>query len=262
VEADVEVRGNQGQLLVDLVEGGVHYVCRIDVASGQAQLSIDGGRGSFWGDDGPAAAQPQAATSLRGGGKHRVMLSNCDDQLLLWVDGRLAAFDGPTTFVPQPDVKPQWSSRNAGDLEPAGIGAEGVSLSVSRLRLYRDVYYVSSTFQTRTPTDYEEYFEEEDILKVFATPQAWSTTPLFDARRKYVEFALGEDQFFPLGDNSPQSRDARLWSSGDPAGLGRSPPPYVRRDLLTGKALMIYWPHSWRRPIPFFPNFQRMSLIR
>jgi signal peptidase I len=36
----------------------------------------------------------------------------------------------------------------------------------------------------------------------------------------------------------------------------------VRRDLLTGKALVIYWPHSWRRPIPFFPNFQRMGLIR
>jgi signal peptidase I len=40
------------------------------------------------------------------------------------------------------------------------------------------------------------------------------------------------------------------------------PPPYVERDLLTGKALMIYWPHHWRRPIPLWPNFRRMGLIR
>ena len=33
------------------------------------------------------------------------------------------------------------------------------------------------------------------------------------------------------------------------------------RDLLIGKALFIYWPHSWDQipgtkiPLPFFPNF-------
>ena len=37
--------------------------------------------------------------------------------------------------------------------------------------------------------------------------------------------------------------------------------------LLIGEAIMIYWPHPWRvpfisAPIPCFPNFQRMGLIR
>jgi len=42
----------------------------------------------------------------------------------------------------------------------------------------------------------------------------------------------------------------------------------VPRDLLIGKALFIYWPHSWNRipyvniPFPFFPNFGRMGLVR
>ena len=32
----------------------------------------------------------------------------------------------------------------------------------------------------------------------------------------------------------------------------------------TGKALMIYWPHHWRCPIPYvpIPNVKRMGLIR
>jgi hypothetical protein len=85
---------------------------------------------------------------------------------------------------------------------------------------------------------------------------------LFDQRRPYVEFVMQDGQYFPLGDNSPQSKDARLWSPGGPDGWGDDPPPHVRRDLLTGKALLIYWPHPWNAPIPFFPNFQRMGLIR
>jgi hypothetical protein len=39
--------------------------------------------------------------------------------------------------------------------------------------------------------------------------------------------------------------------------------------LLIGKALFIYWPHSWDRlpyfnsiPCPYFPNFTRMGLVR
>jgi hypothetical protein len=95
------------------------------------------------------------------------------------------------------------------------------------------------------------------IARVFSDPQSWATTTLFDTRRGDVQFVLGPDDFFPMGDNSPQSQDARVWT-------GRFPdaPPFVRRDLLTGKALLIYWPHAWRRPIPFLPNFRRMGLIR
>ena len=61
-----------------------------------------------------------------------------------------------------------------------------------------------------------------------------------------------------LGDNSPFSQDARLWSGEK----------YVSRELLIGKALVIFWPHSFNRiygtpiPFPFFPNFARMGFIR
>ena len=37
---------------------------------------------------------------------------------------------------------------------------------------------------------------------------------------------------------------------------------YVERDLLIGKALVIYWPHTWNSPIPFLPKVRRMGPIR
>ena len=80
---------------------------------------------------------------------------------------------------------------------------------------------------------------------------------LFEWRRS-VLYVLGEKQYFPLGDNSPFSQDARRWSSAPTTYV---PPHYVREELLTGKALLIYWPHHWRWP-PLLPNFKRMGLIR
>jgi len=266
----VEVQGVQGAVLLDLVQGGVHYTCRIDVATGEARLAIDDGQRTFSAADGTQVKHPKASTSLRGPGTYDLELTNCDDQLLLWVGGRLAEFDGPTTYVPDENVKPKWSPQDAGDLEPAGLGAEGVALRVKNLQVLRDVYYVASSYETeedgRVPAedDYEDLLYPGSISNranyvahVFADPQSWATTTLFDARRENVQFTLGPEDFFPMGDNSPQSQDARVWSARFPDTAA-----CVNRDLLTGKALMIYWPHAWRRPIPFWPNFRRMGLIR
>ena len=48
------------------------------------------------------------------------------------------------------------------------------------------------------------------------------------------------------------NQDAWRWSDDS----------YVPRDLLVGKALVVFWPHSWNSPVPFLPNFKRMKLIR
>ena len=61
---------------------------------------------------------------------------------------------------------------------------------------------------------------------------------------------VGADQFFPMGDNSPQSSDARMWTEH-----------FFGREMLIGRALLIYWPHPWYRPIPYMPNVKRMRLI-
>ncbi|MCY2991273.1 MAG: signal peptidase I [Planctomycetota bacterium] len=259
--ADAEVQGDSGQLWLDLVKGGVHYTCGIEVATGNATLSIDGGQQSFVGEDGQPVLHPQARTALRGRGKYQLQFSNCDHELLLWVNNHLVTFEGPTTYQPAANVKPKWSQAEPGDLEPLGIGAQGLSLSVSRLQVLRDEYYVAVTSRTPMKHEYEIPWEDDQILDVLTTPQDWNATPLFDSRRDNVYFELQSNQFFPMGDNSPQSKDGRLWSETIQGGK-LSPPPYVSRELLTGQALVIYWPHSWRAPIPFTPNLKRMGLIR
>ncbi len=87
-----------------------------------------------------------------------------------------------------------------------------------------------------------------------------STWHRFEDVQQDVKFALGPDKFFMLGDNSAYSSDGRFWRGGY----------WVNRDLLIGKALVIYWPHSWDKvtigghdiPFPFFPNFRKMGFVR
>ena len=48
------------------------------------------------------------------------MFSNVDDQLRLWVDGDVVAFDGPTDYA-----RLQNTSPSRADLSPVGVGATG-----------------------------------------------------------------------------------------------------------------------------------------
>lgn len=257
VDAFVHVQKAAGELLLDLVEGGIHYTCRIDLTTGRASLSMD--RGSGFG--GNPAAQPAARTPMRKAGHYRLRFANVDDQLLLWVDGNLVQFDSPTTFESPEEVRPHWNPDDPGDLAPIGIGSRSTQLKITRLRVLRDVYYIAvKSDGTWQASEYSEHYPAYQIRQIMSDPRQWDKTSLFDSRLS-ATFNLKEDQFFPMGDNSPQSKDARLWSEG-PADWG--PKAYVERKLLIGKALLIYWPHSWRGPfgLPLIPNFARMGLIR
>ena len=272
VECDVNVQSDDGELLLDLVEGGAHHQCRIDLSTGAATLSIrefDGTDRPF-GADGEGPLTVEAATKLRGPGTRHLRFANCDDQLVLWINNHVVAFDGPTTFDSGDDVKPRWSPQDPGDIAPVGIGTNGAALSVRRLRILRDVYYLAQEADQVFPSEYGRYVQPNEFYTTITSPSLWQTTDIFDARRT-VEFELAEDHFFPLGDNSPQSKDARLWSEGTHATGYHDPPPYVERKLLIGKALVVYWPHGWRPGSPllsrftlnyaFIPNFGQMGLI-
>jgi len=79
-------------------------------------------------------------------------------------------------------------------------------------------------------------------------------------------FTLGPDEFFVLGDNSPNSKDSRLWDS---KGLGNNGLRYrqgiVPRDYLVGKAVFVYWPSGFKPFANFgfgiIPNFGQMRFI-
>ena len=106
----MDVKSPTGVLLLDIVKGGRHFGCSIDVATGKAQLSIDGV--SDW--------RPTAETSVRGKGKYRLMFANVDEQLLLWVDDKVVEFDVPTTYPHLDNDRPAGTKE---DLAPVGIGS-------------------------------------------------------------------------------------------------------------------------------------------
>jgi len=248
LDCEMDVQGGAGQALLDLVEGGKHFRCTLDAATGEAKLSIDGVKDYH----------PTASTAFRGPGKHQVAFSNFDDELLLWVDGKVAGFDSPTTFGPLGNDIPN-SDAADGDLAPAGIGSRGLALRVSHVRLLRDIYYIADRFSNR----------HDGTITDFDGPGGMPTHPGDDrvfSERRSEDFPLAVDQFFVLGDNSPCSADSRLWTPDE---------QFVRRELLIGKALFIYWPHPWPTAysiplrfrgyefrIPFIPNFSRMKLVR
>ncbi len=260
MEANVEIESAHGQMLLDLVEGGRHFTCRVDLASGEAKLSAAN----------DADYAPKAKTPLSGLGKHRVAFANFDDQLLLWVDGKIVDFDRETAyradrvFGSRESILPHTSEKDLGDLAPVGIGAIGAKLAVSRLRVWRDIYYIADDWQ-RNPggepvTDFGHRFDPQ-ILELASRPSLWDRY----SERNKAEFSLNQEQLFVMGDNSAESSDARLWINsvrGKPGG------PYLERRLLIGKALCVYWPHSWNRipgtpiPFPLFPNVADMRLVR
>jgi signal peptidase I len=155
-------------------------------------------------------------------------------------------------------------------LAPAGIGARNSNLEVSRLRVWRDIYYIADSSETNFRRDavVSDFANASDhwnqLMSLPYDPSLW---PLLK-QRQHVEFPLGENQFFVMGDNSAESSDARLWSDLDPRSGGKPGGAYLERDLLIGKALCVYWPHSWNRipgtpiPFPLFPNFMDMRLVR
>ncbi len=147
---------------------------------------------------------------------------------------------------------------------------------VSRLAVLRDGYYIA----TNDHLSYEAMHMDYDTWRTATTAGGQSIPPLNEPRelfarpgtwqrfltRRHVEFDVKPGQLFVMGDNSPESADCRLWASntvdrGIPGG------PYLDRRLLIGKAICVFWPHSWGAvpglpKLPGWPNFGDMKLVR
>ena len=267
VECEVELAEATGEVLLDLVRGGAHYTCRIDSKLGQATLSARTAEGQpiALGDGEQQVSTVSATTSIRGPGTYRLRMSNVDHELRLWVNGYRITFPTATTYDSDPLVYPD-VSHDDGDLAPAAVGGQGQALTVRHLRVLRDKYYIACRQQVGVYRG-EEYQEtpsadvtgsyQKEISYLLSNPQDPRLERMLRSRGE-VLLPLEKDQFLPLGDNSPASSDARYWPDRH---LDYWDGAYVDRRLLVGKALFIYWPHSWNMP-PLFPNFRRMQPIR
>ena len=270
VECWAEVKSSEGVLLLDLVEGGAHFTCEIDVASGTATLlcndeDVDT-KVNFEDAEGNIVDRPVGQTQLTGPGSYHIEFVNADDGLHLWIDDKLVEFDAPRYSrigIPVPYYTPE----NPGDAEPAGIGAKGLEVSLSRIKVNRDLYYTSvkgslpkangATLENESGFDFKQIERYHNSPKLWQDPGAIDFFEMEKGRMKPM-FKLkkgatpAQDQFLPMGDNSPKSLDGRVWNGDN----------YVERDMLIGRAMLIYWPHTKNKPVKFYPNFERMGFIR
>jgi len=143
------------------------------------------------------------------------------------VDQRLTvALGGQPLFEPLDYDDP--SSGPPPDSTPVALGVRGGSLSVSGLKLFRDVYYTPSLGNSlRRPHGVNEPYQ------------------------------LGADEFFVLGDNSPVSNDSRFWSGS----------PVVPRTMFLGKPFLVHLPGQvvalelFGRSVYWVPDPRRIRYI-
>jgi signal peptidase I len=97
------------------------------------------------------------------------------------------------------------------------IGSQEARVTISKLRLMRDVYY--TTGRDGNP-------DTSDVTAFQANnPETWKNFADAPVATYYVQ----PEHFLCMGDNSPASSDSRTW------GL-------VPKRLMLGKALLVYWP--------------------
>jgi signal peptidase I len=256
---DVAQSQPEGQVVLELNEGPRVYRCRIDLSTGRATIVYAEPRDKN--DPGEEHKLAEADTRFAGTGRHDVSFANVDDRLCLWVDNRLIDFGAGACYNPYGGLEIQRPLDE--DLIPAGVAVRGAEATVSHLLLQRDVYYRNDFVHQRSgpladDSSYEN-IEEFDgdkglLISEQGRPAEWFRTyenGLASRHRgpgeRYdnisFEFMMGPDEFFMMGDNSPRSKDSRLWWNTRHAVHNYAVP----RDALVGKAFFIYWPHG----IPF-----------
>ena len=155
------------------------------------------------------------------------------------VDHRLIFRFGPEFLIHDLGLRPNDAGQIKPNIEPEVKIFGSGKLTLSHIAIFRDTHYTTAKFANGPKSS-----------------RATQTNPL----------TLAKDEFFVLGDNSPNSEDGRWWSKQGKGNNGRLyRQGIVPREYLVGKALFVYWPSGFR---PFarsrfaiIPNIGRMRFI-
>ncbi len=217
---------------------------------------------------------PRKVESIRIGRGSRIALTHTDFRITLWVDGKVvlrstdeqypADYAGLKKLINDVSHHPIPAPR----LRIIGRGAR---FEVSSVRVMRDVYYTSPRLQRSEPGPIGDFARK---MGIHGGEPGWGTTNNPIKLRKFPENP-DLDEFFCLGDNSPQSLDGRQWVHAAPTlrlykDKEKNEPLYqlgtVPRYNMIGKAFFVYWPSGFRLPglpaLPIIPNTGRIRIIR
>jgi signal peptidase I len=172
------------------------------------------------------------------------------------------------------------------------IAASGPGAKLNHIQLHRDTYYTCPSLQRmwREATigqgvqyDYARQMQQDtsgapnrwmqDSVGAF---RGWATTGNPLALRQFPEDP-SRNEYFCLGDNSPESLDGRGWSAAAPSlrlydadGNRQYQLGTVPRYNIIGRAMLVYWPSGFPvgllpgklGELPVIPNAGRMRWVR
>ncbi|MBQ6106941.1 MAG: signal peptidase I [Thermoguttaceae bacterium] len=276
VECTIDVRSlKTGEFRAGLSRGNRTFWCTINLKSGDVALEIPA-RPDFGtnvqkqleydqtNENKEEAYTTHSKCAMTSPNIYKFRMANVDDQIHVWIDGKVLKFDLPTAYK----VDPESDVPTENDLQrPVQIGCKDCEVNLSHLSIYRDIYYVSRDREYSDlmsdfirPALYGEFQVWQPDYDFFSDPSQW------DAFRnmRTVEFKMdeeGERKYFMLGDNSTNSADCRCWSypDYDPRRNAYVMEYYVPESLLIGEAYYVYWPHPW---VSFCPNIKKFRKIK
>lgn len=203
------------------------------------------------------------------GETRRVELWYVDQEASVWIDGErvlrkrfdLAIDTIRARALPcelTADGSLHVRGRGPNNLKTPDIAIEvsGAPVSIHRVELDRDLFYTTAPADTGYRATLLKERDERGVLQLRGSPKV-----------------LKKDEFFCMGDNSPDSHDSRGWQTTDywvqKRMIAEGTPPdeipgVVPARMLMGRAFFVYFPaphglngKSW----PFIPNFGDMRFI-
>ncbi len=203
---------------------------------------------------------------LQIGRGYEVSLTHVDHQVSLWLNGEvvLKTTDQQYKVDRARLIKHAYNDPHAPDstqvevpMPKVAILAEGGRSELWHVKLMRDVFYTCVKIRTPDGADTGQ--------------KGHGTTGNPIVLRRFFDNP-DMDEFFVLGDNSPQSQDGRMWFSQAPTLRAGYQKGTVPRYVMIGKAFFVYWPGGYRIPlleglpiipdVGIVPNVGRMRLIR
>jgi len=224
-----------------------------EVASGEASIAMAPAEG------GPETRIDAVIPPMTADVPMRVVAEHVDQAARLIIDGREVVtleydWDPRTRLEAAAGLNgtsmPASELARRGPVEPMLTWTfAGAPVSVRGMEVDRDLYYrpavlTSISARHKPVAGFEDRVRPGDYAA--ATDESSIVT-------------LGPDHFFVLGDNSGRSLDGRLWGAPAPIAAEQvDPTPFVvPRDLLIGKAFVVYFP----APVDGFLDFGRLRFI-
>ena len=189
-----------------------------------------------------------------------VSFCNLDYRIALTIDGKEVVATRDNQY--QPDLK-SLRKQSDGKASQARIemAAQNWPLELQHVAVDRDVYYRSTRDAMGSP--------------VMTQPNGaqfhpWGNLPGWATTNHPILLREKPGDYFCCGDNSPQSKDGRMWVDIAPMLATREGAEAyqlgtVPADQMIGRAFFVYWPSGFKvfsSRVGVIPNVGRMRIIR